>query len=110
MRILHFNFFFPAAGGANPVHQTPSAPAQQIVQQQPRGGEREGSGSSRVTATPKTVRQTLQPETSMSQQQQNNISTIKTAKVLEQRGEIEIKMYRLQHQLQMRLKEKERLR
>ena len=74
MRILHFNFFFPAAGGANPVHQTPSAPAQQIVQQQPRGGEREGSGSSRVTATPKTVRQTPQPVTSRSQQQQNNIN------------------------------------
>jgi hypothetical protein len=39
-----------------------------------------------------------------------SVSTIKTAKVLEQREQIEIKMYRLHHQLQMRLKEKERLR
>ena len=39
-----------------------------------------------------------------------SISTVQTAKVIEQRSEIEIKIYRLQHQLQMRLKEKERLR
>ena len=65
-------FFFIAAGGANSVDQAPgsgpSAPAvRQVVRQQPRGG----GGSPRVTATPKTIRQTTPTVTARSQQQQN---------------------------------------
>ena len=67
------NPFFLAAGGANPVDQAPSAPAvRQVVRQQPRGGGGGGGGGSpRVTATPKTVRQTTPTVTARSQQQQN---------------------------------------
>ena len=39
-----------------------------------------------------------------------SISTVKTAKVMEQRSEISIKIHNLQRQLQIRLKEKERIR
>ena len=68
----NFKPFFLAAGGANPVDQAPSAPAvRQVVRQQPRGGGGGGGGGSpRVTATPKTVRQTP-TVTARSQQQQN---------------------------------------
>jgi len=62
-----------AAGGANPIDQAPSAPAvRQVVRQQPRGGGGGGGGGSpRVTATPKTIRQTTPTVTARSQQQQN---------------------------------------
>ena len=71
--------FFLAAGGANSVDQAPgsgpSAPAvRQVVRQQPRGGG--GGGSPRVTATPKTIRQTTPTVTARSQQQQNINSRI----------------------------------
>ena len=72
--------FFLAAGGANSVDQAPgsgpSAPAvRQVVRQQPRGGGG-GGGSPRVTATPKTIRQTTPTVTARSQQQQNINSRI----------------------------------